>query len=162
MVVDGEYSKALETKIHQTIKKVSADFESMKFNTAIAAMMGLVNEFYRTGSITKKEFQTLLLLLNPVAPHMTEELWELMGFDGRIYQASWPEYNEAKTIEDEVEIAIQVNGKVRATVKVGISEEQEAVKEKVMGLEAVKKVVEGKNIVKEIYVKGKIYNIVVK
>ncbi len=162
MVVDGEYSKALETKIHQTIKKVSADFESMKFNTAIAAMMGLVNEFYRTGSITKKEFQTLLLLLNPVAPHMTEELWELMGFDGRIYQASWPEYNEAKTIEDEVEIAIQVNGKVRATVKVGISDEQEAVKEKVMGLEAVKKVVEGKNIVKEIYVKGKIYNIVVK
>ncbi len=162
MVVDGEYSKALETKIHQTIKKVSADFESMKFNTAIAAMMGLVNEFYRIGSITKKEFQTLLLLLNPVAPHMTEELWELMGFDGRIYQASWPEYNEAKTIEDEVEIAIQVNGKVRATVKVGISEEQEAVKEKVMGLEAVKKVVEGKNIVKEIYVKGKIYNIVVK
>ena len=158
---DG-YSSALETKMHQTIKKVSSDFEGMKFNTAIAAMMGLVNDMYKAGSVTKGELKTLLILLNPVAPHITEELWQIMGCEGRVYQAVWPEYDEAKTVEDEVEIAAQINGKVRATLKVGISEEQEAVKEKVMAQDAVKKALEGKTVVKEIYVKGRIYNIVAK
>ncbi len=156
------YSAAMETKMHQVIKKVSSDFEGMKFNTAIAAMMGLVNDFYKAGSVTKGEIETLLILLNPVAPHITEELWQVLGFAGRVYQAKWPEYDEAKTVEDEVEIAAQINGKVRATLKVGISEEQDAVKEKVMALDAVKKAMEGKTLVKEIYVKGRIYNIVVK
>ena len=133
------YSAAMETKMHQVIKKVSSDFEGMKFNTAIAAMMGLVNDFYKAGSVTKGEIETLLILLNPVAPHITEELWQVLGFAGRVYQAKWPEYDEAKTVEDEVEIAAQINGKVRATLKVGISEEQDAVKEKVMALDAVKK-----------------------
>ena len=157
-----EYSAALETKLHQVIKKVSTDFEGMKFNTAIAAMMGLVNEFYRVGSITKGEFRTLLLLLNPVAPHITEELWQEAGFDGRVWQQAWPEFDEAKTVEEVAEIAVQVNGKVRATVKVGISDEQDAVKQKAMETFAVQKALEGKSIIKEIYVKGRIYNIVAK
>ena len=156
------YSAPLETKLHQVIKKVSLDFEGLKFNTAIAAMMGLVNEFYRVGSITKGEFRTLLLLLNPVAPHITEELWQLVGYENRAYMQEWPVYDEAKTIEEEAEIAVQLNGKVRATIKVGINEEQDSVREKVMDLEIVKKAAEGKKIVKEIYVKGRIYNIVVK
>lgn len=163
MTVDENgYSAAMETKMHQTIKKVSSDFEGMKFNTAIAAMMGLVNEMYKAGSVTKGELKTLLILLNPVAPHMTEELWELMGFEGRVYQAAWPEYDEAKTVENEVEIAAQINGKVKASILVGISEEQDAVREKVMANDAVKKALEGKTVVKEIYVKGRIYNIVAK
>lgn len=156
------YSAPLETKLHQVIKKVSLDFEGLKFNTAIAAMMGLVNEFYRVGSITKGEFRTLLLLLNPVAPHITEELWQLVGYENRAYMQEWPVYDEAKTIEEEAEIAVQLNGKVRATIKVGINEEQDSVREKVIDLEIVKKAAEGKKIVKEIYVKGRIYNIVVK
>ena len=162
MLTDGDYSADLETKMHQTIKKVSYDFDNLKFNTAIAAMMALVNEFYKKGSITKAEFKTLLVLLNPVAPHMTEELWEMFDFGGRVYQQSWPEYDEAKTVESVIEIAVQVNGKVKAKVMVSPDEEQDTVKEKVMASEGVRNAVEGKNIVKEIYVKGKIYNIVAK
>lgn len=155
-------SKELEIKMHQTIKKVSQDYEAMKFNTAIAAMMSLVNEFYKVGSITRKEFELLLLLLNPVAPHITEELWEIAGFCGRIYQSSWPAYDEAKTVEDEIEIAVQINGKVKATVKVRKEAETEEVKPIVMALPSVAQAIEGKTIVKEIYVKGRIYNLVIK
>ncbi len=162
MLTDGDYSTDLETKMHQTIKKVSYDFDNLKFNTAIAAMMALVNEFYKKGSITKAEFKTLLVLLNPVAPHMTEELWEMFDFGGRVYQQGWPEYDEAKTVESVIEIAVQVNGKVKAKVMVSPDEEQDTVKEKVMASEGVINAVEGKNIMKEIYVKGKIYNIVAK
>ncbi len=156
------YSKELETKMHQTIKKVSQDFESLKFNTAIAAMMSLVNEFYRLNRVTKGEFKSLLILLNPVAPHMTEEIWKIIGEKARIYQTVWPEYEEEKTIENEVEIAVQVNGKVKATIKVTLEEEQDSVREKAMQVTSVKGAVENKTIVKEIYIKGKIYNIVVK
>lgn len=156
------YSKALETKMHQTIKKVSLDFEALKFNTAIAAMMSLVNDFYKADKVTKGEFSTLLLLLSPVAPHMCEELWQIIGKDGRVYQQAWPAYEEEKTVEAEVEIAVQVNGKVKATVKVGADDTQEAAREKVMAAESVAGLLAGKNIVKEIYVKGRIYNIVVK
>ena len=98
MVTDGKgYSADLETKIHQTIKKVSNDFEALKYNTAIAAMMALINEFYKAGELTRDDFRVLLLLLNPVAPHITEELWEIMGFEKRIFENSWPEYDEEKT-----------------------------------------------------------------
>lgn len=162
MNTEEGYSKELETKMHQTIKKVSQDFENLKFNTAIAAMMSLVNEFYRLNRITKGEFRSLLILLNPVAPHMTEELWQIIGEKGRIYQAAWPEYEEEKTVENEVEIAVQVNGKVKATVKVTLEENQDSVKAKVMEAASVKAAIENKAIVKEIYIKGRIYNIVVK
>lgn len=163
IVVDEEgYSKELETKMHQTIKKVSQDFENLKFNTAIAAMMAFVNDVYKVGKITRGELRTLLILLNPVASHMTEELWEVLNYGGRLYQTTWPEWDEAKTIESTIEIAVQVNGKVKATIAIDKDEEQDSVKEKVFASDSVKAAVEGKNIVKEIYVKGKIYNIVVK
>ncbi len=163
MLTEGDlYSAALETKLHQTIKKVSGDFEALKFNTAIAAMMSLVNEFYKAGSVTKAEFRTLVLLLSPVAPHICEELWQLAGGAGRVYQQSWPEYDEAKTVEDEVEIAVQINGKVKATVKIAAQDSQEEARAKVMAEPAVAGLLSGRSIVKEIFVKGRIYNIVVK
>lgn len=163
MLTDDEnYSKALEIKMHQTIKKVSSDYESMKYNTAIAAMMGLVNEFYKAGSATRGELKTLLLLLNPVAPHITEELWELIGGQGRIYQQSWPVYDESKTVEDTVEIAIQINGKVKASMAIALDEKQDSVQAKALELDSIKAAVASKTIVKVIYVPNKILNIVVK
>ena len=163
MLVDGEgYRANLETKMHQTIKKVTNDFENLKFNTAIAAMMALVNEFYKEKSVTKAEYATLILLLNPVAPHMTEELWEILFGDSRAYQQKWPEYDEAKTVESTVEIAVQINGKVKATVAVAIDEDEESVKEKAHAIPSIADLMAGKTVVKEIYVKGRILNIVVK
>ncbi len=153
------YSKDLETKMHQTIKKVNSDFENLKYNTAIAAMMALINEFYKKNSLTKGEYRTLLILLNPVAPHITEEIWEAMGFDGYIYQQGWPEYDEAKTVEATVEIAVQINGKLKATVQI----QKDAPKEEVLALakEAVAEKLTG-TVVKEIYVPGRIVNLVQK
>ncbi|MBQ8597302.1 MAG: leucine--tRNA ligase [Lachnospiraceae bacterium] len=153
------YSADMEVKMHQTIKKVSNDFESLKYNTAIAAMMALINEFYKKNAVTKGEFKTLLTLLNPVAPHITEEIWQAIGCEGYIYQATWPEYDEAKTIENTIEIAVQINGKTRATVSVArdIAKEDAIAK----GKEAVAEKLTG-NIVKEIYVPGRIVNIVMK
>ena len=153
------YSKELETRMHQTIKKVSSDFETLKYNTAIAAMMSLINDFYKAGKVTRDEFKTLLILLNPVAPHMTEELWQIMNYGGRLYQTSWPIYEEAKTVESEVEIAVQVNGKVRATIKIAadISKEDAIA----AGKAAVADKLTGQ-IVKEIYVPGRLVNIVQK
>ncbi len=159
---DGGYSKELETKMHQTIKKVSQDFESLKFNTAIAAMMGFVNDCYRLERITKGEYRTLLLLLNPVASHMTEELWETLSFGGRLYQASWPEWDEAKTVESTVEIAVQINGKVKATLEIELDEAEDEIKKKAHELPSVQAILDGRTIVKEIYVKGRILNIVVR
>ncbi|MCH5256333.1 MAG: leucine--tRNA ligase [Lachnospiraceae bacterium] len=159
MTDDMSYSKDLETKMHQTIKKVSNDFESLKYNTAIAAMMALINEFYRKNEVTKGEFKTLITLLNPVAPHITEELWQAAGFEGRVYQASWPEYDEAKTVEDTVEIAVQINGKTRATLMIGKEDPKDEV------IAKAKEQIAGKltgTIVKEIYVPGRIVNIVQK
>ncbi len=155
---DG-YSKALETRMHQTIKKVSNDFENLKYNTGIAAMMALINDFSKAGKVTRDEYKTFLTLLNPVAPHITEELWELGGFDGRLYNASWPEYDEAKTVEDTVEIGVQINGKLRGTVRLARNASKEEAL--AMGKEAVAGRLTG-NIVKEIYVPGKIINIVCK
>ena len=161
MVVDGdEYSPELETKIHQTIKKVSSDFENLKYNTAIAAMMALINDFYKAGKLTKADFKTLIHLLNPVAPHITEELWQIMGFEGYLYENTWPEYDEEKTIEKMQEIAVQVNGKVRATVKLAIDADKDTAL--AAGREAIADKLGDKQIVKEIYVPGRIINIVVK
>ena len=162
MLIEGDsYRENLETKIHQTIKKVSNDFENLKFNTAIAAMMSLVNDFYKEKSINKAEYATLILLLTPVAPHMTEELWESI-YGGRAYQQKWPEYDEAKTVESNVEIAVQINGKVKATLGVALDEDEESVKAKAHAIPAIAELMAGKNVVKEIYVKGRILNIVVK
>ena len=155
---DG-YSADMEVKMHQTIKKVSSDFESLKYNTAIAAMMALINEFYKKNSVTKGEYRTLLTLLNPVAPHITEELWQRAGFDGRVYQTVWPEFDEEKTKEATVEIAVQINGKTRATLAIHKDDQKDIV------IENAKKVIADKltgSIVKEIYVPGRIVNIVMK
>ena len=160
ILVDGdEYSDDLMTKMHQTIKKVSMDYESLKYNTAIAALMTLLNDVVKKGAINKAEFKTFLILLNPVAPHITEELWKEAGYEGRVYQATWPEYDEAKTVEDTVEIAVQVNGKTKAVIEVAkdidkdvaIAKAKEALGDKLTG-----------NIIKEIYVPGRIVNIVAK
>ena len=160
IVTDEEgFSKDLETKMHQTIKKVSTDFESLKYNTAIAAMMALINDFYKKGSVTKDEFKTLLTLLNPVAPHITEELWEMKGYGGKLYQASWPEYDEKKTEESTVEIALQINGKTKATLAIGKEESKDDVLAKAR--EALADKLTG-TVVKEIYVPGRIVNIVMK
>lgn len=159
MTEEEGYSKDLEVKLHQTIKKVSNDFESLKYNTAIAAMMALINEFYKKNAVTRGEFQTLLTLLNPVAPHMTEEIWTNIGCDGRIYQTAWPEYDEAKTQEATVEIAVQINGKTRTTLNIEKDEAKEAVIEKAK--EALGDKLSG-TVVKEIYVPGRIVNIVQK
>ena len=161
-IMTGEegYSADMETKMHQTIKKVSQDFESLKYNTAIAAMMALINDFYKKNSVTKGEYKTLITLLNPVAPHITEELWQIIGGEGRVYQNTWPEYDEAKTVESTVEIAVQVNGKTRATLKIGKEDAKDNVLAKAK--ETIADKLEGKNIITEIYVPGRIVNIVAK
>ena len=156
---DEGYSADMETKMHQTIKKVSSDFESLKYNTAIAAMMSLINDFYKKNAVTKGEFKTLLTLLNPVAPHITEELWQANGFDGRLYQTSWPEYDEEKTVESTIELAAQINGKMKGTLKVSKDEQKDNIL--AMAKEMLGDKLTG-TIVKEIYVPGRIVNIVVK
>jgi len=160
ILVDGdEYSTDMETKMHQTIKKVSSDFENLKYNTAIAAMMALINDFYKKNAVTKGEYKTLVTLLNPVAPHITEEIWEAMGCEGRVYQNTWPTYDEAKTVESTIEIAVQVNGKIKCTINVDKNIDKDAAI--AAGKEALGDKLTG-NIVKEIYVPGRIINIVVK
>ena len=159
MTEEEGYSKDLETKMHQTIKKVSNDFENLKYNTAIAAMMAILNDFYKKGSITKGELKTLIILLNPVAPHITEEMWQAIGCEGRVYQQTWPEYDEAKTVESSVEIAVQINGKVKGTLGIQKDDPKDEV------IAKAKEVIADKltgNIVKEIYVPGRLVNIVMK
>ena len=160
MTEEEGYSADMETKMHQTIKKVSQDFESLKYNTAIAAMMALINDFYKKNSVTKGEYKTLITLLNPVAPHITEELWQIIGGEGRVYETAWPEYDEAKTVESTVEIAVQINGKTRATMMIGKDDAKDDVIAKAK--ETIADKLEGKNIIKEIYVPGRIVNIVAK
>ncbi|MDU0895150.1 MAG: class I tRNA ligase family protein, partial [Anaerococcus sp.] len=126
LVEDGEeYSKDLEVSIHQTIKKVSEDYENLKFNTAIASLMSLSNEMRSIGKITKADFRTYLILLNPVAPHLTEELWELAGFDGMLNQTTWPSYDEKKLVLDEFEMPVQINGKMRGKVLMAMEASEE-------------------------------------
>ena len=156
------YSKELESTMHKTIKKVSDDYEKMKFNTAIAALMALINDINKLGKITKGELRTFLILLNPVAPHITEEMWQQAGFEGRLYQTTWPVYDESKTIEDEIEIPVQVNGKVRATIKVAKEADDEEIEKVAFENTDVLKFTDGHEIVKKIYVPGRIYTVVVK
>ena len=163
MVVDGdEFSPKFEKMMHKAIKKVSSDIEEMKFNTAVATFMTMVNEFYKEKQINKAEYKVFLQLLNPFAPHMTEELFKELGEEKDISQTPWPTYDESKTIDDEIEIPVQINGKVKTTIKILKDEEECVVKDKVRENETIKSLIKDKTVVKEIYVKGKIFNIVVK
>ena len=161
--VDGDesYSAANEKEIHRTIKKVGEDIESMKFNTAIACMMTLVNKFYESAP-SRGDIKALLALLSPFAPHMVEELWEIQGFEGIASTAPWPEYDLAKTLDDEKEIAVQVNGKLRGTVTVPADCEDAVAVETAMADPKVKKFTDGMQVVKTIVVKNKLVNIIVK
>ena len=163
MVVEGDtYSPEFEKMIHQSIKKVSNDIEEMKFNTAVSTFMSMTNEFYRAKRINKAEFNTFLQLLNPFAPHMTEEIYQKLGNKKTIAETPWPQYDEAKTIEDTIELPIQVNGKLKSTIEIAVNTPESEVKELVHANTQVQNATSDKTIVKEIYVKNKIYNIVVK
>ena len=161
ILVDGDsYSQDMETRIHQTIKKVSGDFDTLKYNTGIAALMSLLNDFTKKGSINKAELSLFLVLLNPVAPHITEEMWELIGNEGRVYRQTWPSWDEEKTVEDTVEIMVQVNGKNRKTISVARDIDKDSAI--AAGREAVAEWVDGHDTVKEIFVPGRLVNIVIK
>ncbi|MBR5497911.1 MAG: leucine--tRNA ligase, partial [Clostridia bacterium] len=163
IVTDGdEYSKELSSSMHKTIKKVSEDIEQMKFNTAIAALMTLLNQIYSKGSINKAELKSLILLINPFAPHVTEEMWEVMNFGGAVTDQSWPEFDEAKCVDATVEIAVQVNGKIKARIDVATDISSEDAIAAAKEVDAVKELIDGKTVVKELYVKGKLVNIVIK
>ena len=153
----------LEKEFHKTIKKVGNDIENIKFNTAIAALMALINSIYATGKVTKKELAIFAVLLNPFAPHVTEEVWEACALGkGIIAEASWPEYDEAKCVDDTIEIVAQVNGKIKAKLTIAADAAQDEVLAMAKSEPKVAEAVEGKNIVKEIYIKGRLVNIVVK
>ncbi len=161
MLVDGDtYSPEAEKMLHKAIKKVSQDIEEMKFNTCISTFMTMVNEFYKLKKINKAEFKTFLTLLNPFAPHITEELNEIAGFSNDVSSYDWPEYDEEKTIDDEITLPIQFNGKLKATITISVDEDENSIKEKVHNV--IDSKLDGKTIIKEIYVKNKIYNIVVR
>ena len=161
--IDGDesYSAANEKEVHRCIKKVSEDIENMKFNTAIAAMMVLVNKFYESAP-SRGDIKALLALLSPFAPHMAEELWEFQGFDGLCSLSAWPEYDHSKTLDDEVEIAVQVNGKLRGTVRIPMDSENDAAVEAALAEPKVKKFTDGCDIVKTIVVRNKLVNIIAK
>ena len=162
-VVDGdEYREDLEADFHRTIKKVTEDIENLKMNTAIAALMALLNTIQAKGSITKGEYKTFITLLNPFAPHITEELWELCGFDGMLNQTEWPKYDEAKCVDSAVEIAVQVNGKIKARINVPAEISSEDAIALAKENDAVKNEISGKNIIKELYIQKRLVNIVVK
>ncbi len=161
-VQDGDaYSKEHEVLMHRTIKKVGEDADSLKANTAIAALMTMLNEFYDKG-VNKAEYMTFLTLLNPFAPHITEELWQQMGGEGLLSVAPWPVYDEAKTVEDTVEVAVQVNGKLKCTIKLPVDCDKQVAIDTALAEEKVKNAVEGKQMVKQIVVPGKIVNLVVR
>ncbi len=162
MIEEGEgYSEELMAEMHQTIKKVTEDYDSMKFNTAIAAMMSLVNAVYAKGSIRRAELETLLVLLNPVSPHMTEEMWQNIGHEKSIaLSATWPEYDERKTVKAEVEIAVQICGKVRARLMVPADLAKEDAEAYFMDKPEVKKLIEGKAVKKFVFIPGRLVNIV--
>ncbi len=160
---DGEeYSKELEVSFHKTIKKVSEDIENMKFNTAIAAMMALLNEIYEVGSITKGELKTFVKLVGPFAPHVAEEVWEQLGGEGLLAVAEWPTFDEAKTVDSTIEVPVQICGKLRATITIAKDSSAEEAIAAAKADEKVQEFLDGKTIIKEIYVPGKIINIVAK
>lgn len=163
IVTDGDgYSPELEKAIHKAVKKVDGDIERMKFNTAVAELMSLINAFSSKGSITKAEYKTFLLLLNPFAPHMTEELWEMNGFDGLCSLAPWPEYDESKTLDDVIEYVIQINGKVKEKMNFAADSGADEIKASALENEKIKELIGGKTVVKTIVVPKRLVNIVVK
>ncbi len=162
MTDSDSYSDALRSKIHKTIKKVSEDIEAMKFNTAIAAMMTLLNDIYDAGSITKKEFRDLLILLYPFAPHISEELYQVIGCEGVLSEQEWVTYDEALCVDDMIEIVVQINGKVKAKLEIPADAEKDAVLEQAAADAKIIEATTGKNIVKQIYVPKKLVNFVVK
>lgn len=163
MVTDSDgYSPELESLMHKTIKKVGDDIEKIKFNTAVAALMSLVNEFYKKGSVTRGEYKTLLILLNPFAPHITEELFEMMSFGGTLSASTWPTYDEAKTIDQTVEMAVMIGGRVRAKIMVPADMAEEDIKNTALSDETVRSALSGKNVTKIIVVPKKLVNIVAK
>ena len=162
IVTDGGYRPELEADMHKAVKKVTYDIDNLKDNTAIATMMTLVNKFYDTGAVTREELRTLLILLNPLAPHLTEELYEQLGFGGELNAQQWPSYDEAKCVDDMIQIAVQVNGKVRAKLEIQADLSQEEALRAARENDKVRELLSGKTIVKEIYVKGKLVNLVVK
>ena len=163
LLVDEEgYSKELESAMHKAIKKVGEDIERMKFNTAIATLMALVNDFNKVGRITKGEFKTFLQLLNPTAPHITEELWAMHDFGGEIAYRPWPEYDESKTASDEIEIVLQIGGRVKDKMMIPAGLDKAAMEEFVKASGKLEEIAEGKEIVKVICVPGKLVNLVVK
>ena len=163
-VIDGDgYRDFMVGEMNRTIKKVTEDIDEMKFNTAIAALMALINVIAeKGGKVTRDELKTILLLVSPFAPHLAEEMWEMFAFGGTINDQSWPKYDAAKCVDNEVEIVVQVNGKIRARMSVGIDDAQDAVIEKAKNNEKVAAEISGKTVIKELYVKGKLVNIVVK
>ena len=162
MTEGDSYSKELESIMHKTVKKVTSDIENLKYNTAIAALMTLTNEIYNKGAINKAELKTYITLLNPFVPHVTEEIWQVAGFEGMLNQTSWPTYDEAKCVDNEIEIAVQINGKVREKLVVAADADNDTVIAAAKALEKVAAAIDGMTIVKELYVKGRLVNIVVK
>ncbi|MBO5211809.1 MAG: leucine--tRNA ligase [Clostridia bacterium] len=162
ITVEAGYRANLEAEIHRTIKKVTEDIEGLKMNTAIAALMSLMNTINGTGAVTKDEFKTFIILLNPFAPHITEELWELCGFDGMLNETEWPKYDEAKCVDATVEIVVQVNGKIRARLNVPADISAPDAIALAKAEAAIANEISGKTVVKELYVPKKLVNIVVK
>ena len=163
MLVDGEeYSPETEKMMNKAIKKVTMDIEEMKYNTCISTFMTMMNEFTKIKKINKKEYRTFIQLLNPFAPHITEELNRVAGFEQELAYLEWPTYDEEKTIEDVIDLPIQINGKLRANIEIEKDEDEKSIKEKVLSNEKIKTYIQGKQIIKEIYVPNRIYNIVVK
>ncbi len=163
VLTDGEeYRKELETPFNLTIKKVTEDIEALKMNTAIASLMSLLNDISATGSINKAEFKTFLILLNPFAPHITEELWEIAKFDGMLNEAKWPEFDQSKCVYNTVQIAVQVNGKIRARIDVPTDISAEDAINLAKSEDAVKQEISGKTVIKELYVPKRLVNIVIK
>ena len=163
ILTDGdEYSPELESSMHKAIKKVSSDIENLKYNTAIAAMMSLTNEIYAKGSINKAELKTFITLLNPFIPHVTEEIWQVAGFEGMLNETRWPTYDEAKCVDAEIEIAVQINGKVKDRLMIPADADEKQALEAAKASPVIAKALEGMNIIKELYVKGRLVNLVVK
>ena len=160
--VNDEPNKNLETIYHKMVKKVTNDFENLSFNTAISEMMIFINAVYKENNLPKEYAEGFVKLLNPIAPHITEEMWEKLGHTNTIAYEPWPTFDESKTVDEEKEIGVQVNGKLRATIKANVNDDEETLKEKALKEENVIKFTEGKEIVKVIAIKGKIVNIVVK
>ena len=162
MVKGSGATKSLESLFHKTVKKVTEDVESMKFNTAIAALMTLINAIYDEGSLTKDELSVFVRLLSPFAPHVCEEIWEFLGEKGFCSASKWPEWDESKTVDDTVEYAVQVLGKLRAVISVSASADRDTVIAAAKSDEKVASMVSGNTIVKEIFVPGKLVNFVIK